>query len=159
MRRHGKTTTPLPSPLRADQPTVSVNNSGGQCLAGAACEGLDFISAAVGRMQNRLRRYVSCAHLEHITRSSTPNTRRLVVVPGRAIRRSDPPAADADSLPECCRLGVPIPILSLTRSSRRSTKSKMRAANSSARILCTAQISVDYFTDSSRNGLGWGAGG
>jgi hypothetical protein len=89
---------------------------------------------------------------------STPNTRRLVVVPGRAIRRSGSPAPDAGTFPKCCRLEMPIPILQ--GPSRRSTKSKMRAADFSAWILCTAQVCIDYFTNSSRNGRrAWGAGG
>ena len=103
---------------------------------------------------DRLRRYVSCPHLEHATRWSTPNKCGLVLTPGKAMRRSAPPAPDADSFARCCRVGVPIPILS-EGCRRDSRQSKMRAVNSDAWNLCNAQIYVDYFIDSSRNAC-WG---
>jgi hypothetical protein len=114
----------------------------------------DWISKASPSPADRLRKYVSCPHLEHATRWSNPNKCRLGLTPGKAMRRSAPPAPNADSLAKCCRLGGPIsdPIrrLSFAIRTKQDAGRKPVAWN-----LCNAPIYVDYFIDSSRNGR-WG---
>jgi hypothetical protein len=135
-----------------EKSALRVDNSGRQCLAGAACEGLDFISVAVRRMSRsppQVRVLPTC------------RARHTIVCPKHALLGLGLRCGQASLRSACPRSRLLRGLLSTGSvhtdpvadgyRSRRSTKSKIWTVPS-ALNLCSAQISFDYFTNWSRNG-------